>query len=310
MSEKELSRNIAIIWDFDGTLMPKDSTTQVAEIIRGKPGFGKDFWDTVKRLTEKTYYNPRTQQEEKSEWEHLLGSDAPAWMFILSRMAHKEKIPLNSEFFREVVVPEIELFPNVIDFLKAVKNIENQDDFKKLNIKIHHFIVSAGLKDLIQEVFPKDLITRVFGCRYAVVAHGGFEDEPESIPVVCMDETMKTRSLFEISKGSFIDSKKPVNKRVEKSDRWALFSDFIYVGDGPTDIPALSLTRYNGGLGVVVHDPHANKKDLKQRLGEMSLDKRADLITPADFSIDGELFQFIKSRCVQIRQRYRAESLN
>src|SRR5690606_32110437 len=148
---------------------------------------------------------------------------------------------------------------------------------------------------------PQHLISRVFGCRYAVIVPKGYEDQPESVPVFCMDETMKTRSLFEISKGSFEDPKKPVNKRVEHSELWAPFLNFIYIGDGPTDIPALSLTRYHGGLGVVVFDPKKSEKEIQDRLKDMSLDKRADLITPADYSLGGELFEYIKTRCEQIK---------
>lgn len=292
-------KNIAIVWDFDKTLVPEDSTSKVIDIIIGEDGSYNDFWGFIRSITEK---------KQKPEWEDLLGSDAPAWMYALSRVAFQKGIPLNSEFFREFVVDEIKLFPNVIKFLQEIKNIEKTKEFKKLDIRIHHFIVSAGLKHLVEQVFPEDLITHTFGCRYAVIANAKHDNEPESIPVFCMDETMKTRSLFEISKGSFLDPKKQVNTRVELEDRFVSFNNMIYIGDGPTDIPSLSLTRYNGGLGVVVYDPEASDADVKKRLKKMSIEKRADLITSADYSLDSELFNFIQDRCVQIRQRYEAES--
>lgn len=289
--------NIAIVWDFDKTLTQEDSTSKVIDIILGA-GSEKNFWNFIKDITGK---------KEKPEWEQLLGSDAPAWMYALSRIAFEKRIPLNSEFFGKFVKPHINLFPDAIKFLEKLKNIEKRADFKKLNLRIHHFVVSAGLQHLVEQVLPSKLITHVFGCRYTIIAFEGHEDEPESIPVFCMDETMKTRALFEISKSSFIDHKKPVNKRVEKENRWAHFSDFIYIGDGPTDIPALSLTRYHGGLGIVVYDPRKSEKDIANRLKDMSLDKRADLITPADYSAKSELFQYIKNRCLHIKQRYEAE---
>lgn len=287
--------NIAIVWDFDGTLIPGDSTSKTVEIVRGEDGVGKEFWALVKELTGKEYYDPKTGKKEKSKWEHLLGSDAPAWMYVLSRMAFFKRIPLNAEFFKNFVVPHIEPYKNVENFLYKIKSLEDSEEFQKLDLKIHHFIVSAGLKELVEQVFSEDLITYSFGCRYQVVVFGGENEPPESIPVFCMDETMKTRSLFEISKGSFCDEAKPVNKRVAANDRWAQFSDIIYVGDGPTDIPALSLTRYHGGIGIVVYNPEFNEKKLKERLGDMSLDRRADFITPADFSLRGELYKYIEA---------------
>lgn len=296
--KKKSTNNISIVWDFDKTLTREDSTSKVIDIILGE-GSEKHFWDMIKNITGK---------KEKPEWEQLLGSDAPAWMFALSRIAFEKRIPLNSEFFGEVVLPHIKLFPNVLKFLKEIKNLEKLPDFKAQKIKIHHFVVSAGLKELVEQVFPEKLVTRTFGCRCAVIAAPGHEDAPESVPVFCMDETMKTRALFEISKGSFLDHKKPVNKRVEAANLWAPFSNFIYVGDGPTDIPSLSLTRYHGGFGVVVYDNKKSEKNIKERLKYMSLDKRADLITPADYSLNGELFRYIKTRCIQIKQKYEAEN--
>lgn len=290
--------NIAIVWDFDKTLTPEDSTSKVIDVILGEDSH-KNFWENIKVVTGK---------KQKPEWEDLLGSDAPAWMYALSREAFYKKIPLNAEFFYKMVVPQIKLFPNVIEFLKKIKDIEKSKQFKDLDLNIHHFIVSAGLKELVDQVFPEKLITHTFGCRYQVIAEKGFEGEPESVPVFCMDETMKTRALFEISKGSFIDPKKAVNKRVPKEKRFAHFSDFIYIGDGPTDIPALSLTRYNGGFGVVVYNPEKNDQKTKEKLKSMSLDQRADLITSADFSFKGELFSFLQTRCIQIKQRYEAEN--
>lgn len=291
--------NIAIVWDFDNTLSPEDSTSKTVDVLMGRDKH-KEFWRFIESVT----------QEEKLEWEHVLAAHAPAWMYALSRIASQKRIPLNKEFFREYVVPQVKLYKNVIEFLKTIKALEKKAAFKQLDLKIHHFIVSAGLKELVEQVFPENLITYTFGCRYEIIADLKFPDEPESIPVFCMDETMKTRSLFEISKGSFGDPKKPVNKRVSKEDRFVLFSDMIYIGDGPTDIPALSLTRYNGGLGVVVYDKDRPVNQVQKRLKEMSLDKRADLITKADYSLKGELFKFIEARCIQICQRYAAENMN
>jgi hypothetical protein len=124
-----------------------------------------------------------------------------------------------------------------------------------------------------------------------------------------MDETMKTRSLFEISKGSFRDPDHSVNRRIAQSDLWTPFENMIYVGDGDTDIPALSLVRSRGGYCVAVYDPSMPKAKIEDRLKYMRLDKRVDLITPAKFGVRDELFEFLSLRCRQIAQRYRAEQL-
>jgi hypothetical protein len=75
--------NIAIIWDFDGTLTPIDSTTKAVEIIQGgNPGSGGEFWTGVKALR---------GDAKQFKGEHVLASDASIWMYVLSRIAFKKK---------------------------------------------------------------------------------------------------------------------------------------------------------------------------------------------------------------------------
>lgn len=289
--------NIAIVWDFDGTLTPEDTTTKVVELLEtGQTG--SQFWSTVKGLR---------GDKKKPKWEHVLASDAPIWMYALSRIAFAKRVPLNSEFFGTFVKPHITLYERVPAFLRKLRLLQDTAAFKAVDLQIHFFVITAGLKDLVELLLPSGLIRWTFGCRYEVVAADGDLGNPESIPVFCMDETMKTRSLFEISKGSFQDRDNSVNRRVPVENRWAPFSNMIYIGDGDTDVPALSLVRSQGGLGVAVYDPSRSKADVDKKLRNMRLDKRADLITPADFREQGELFEFLRMRCVQIAHRYHAE---
>lgn len=289
--------HIAIIWDFDGTLTPQDSTTEVVKFLQDTENGGL-FWEYIKSLRGDT---------EKPEWQHVLASDAPIWMYALSRLAFNLKVPLNHEFFEKFILPRIVLYKDVIGFLSKIKDLSKQEGFKKVGLDIHHFIVSAGLKDLIEQVFPDKLITETFGCRYTVIAHPDHEDEPESVPVFCMDESMKTRSIFEIVKGSFLEKDRAVNNRVEEADRWAPFKNIIYVGDGFTDVPALSLVRSNGGTGIAVYGPDWTTKRVKKKHLQLRLDKRADFICAADYSLKADLYKYLEARCVQIRQRYEAE---
>lgn len=289
--------NIAIAWDFDGTLTPDDSTTKVVEILQTNQS-GDDFWKFIKGLR---------GDNKRPKWEHVLAMDAPIWMYALSRIAYKKRVPLNAEFFEKFAKPHIALYEGVPAFLRKLKLLEETKLFKSVELKIHFFIITAGLKDLVQLLLPRDLITWTFGCRYEVVTPADRGDAPESIPVFCMDETMKTRSLFEISKGSFQDKDVSVNKRVPNEKRWAPFQNIVYIGDGDTDVPALSLVRSQGGLGVAVYDAKKSRDAIDRRLSAMRLDKRADLITAANFSESSELFEYLSTRCKQIAYRYRAE---
>ena len=52
--------NIAIVWDFDKTLTPEDSTSKVIKIM-GYEGGESAFWDNIEFLT----------SNKKDEWEHV-----------------------------------------------------------------------------------------------------------------------------------------------------------------------------------------------------------------------------------------------
>jgi len=288
---------ISIVWDFDETLSVNDSTTEVVKSLQGtKDGGG--FWKFIKSLR---------GDKKQPEWHHVLASDAPIWMYSLSRLAFQKKVPLNSEFFK-FVLPQVKLHNNVIPFLKKIKKISKNKHFTKANLEIHHFIVSAGLKELVEQIFPKNLITWTFGCRYTIIYEDTInKDEPESVPVFCMDETMKTRSIFEIVKGSFGDPNKGVNIRVEQEKLWSPFKNTIYIGDGFSDIPALSLIRDRGGVGIAVYDADWTKEKIDTKHKDLRLDKRTDFITAAKYSLSGSLYKYIEARCLQICQRYEAE---
>ncbi len=292
--------NICLVWDFDGTLTPDDSTSIVIDTIDPHRG-ASEFWTFIKTLR---------GDSRKPKWEHILAMDAPIWMYALSRISARARIPLNSEFFQQFVAHKIVLYPHVQECLSALKALETSDDFVAVGLNIRNFIISAGLQDLIRLVLSPEVVTYTFGCRYTVISDPDHPDEPESIPAFCMDETTKTRSLFEISKGSFWREDRRVNSRVEDKDLFAPFSNFVYIGDGFTDIPALSLVRSKGGLGVVVFNPDKDRREVDRSLLRMRMDMRADCITCADFSLSGDLYAYLRARCEHILQRYKAEGLS
>jgi hypothetical protein len=119
--------NIAIVWDFDGTLTPQDTTTKVVEILQTGQS-GNEFWKTVKSLR---------GDQRKPKWEHVLASDAPIWMYALSRIAFAKHVPLNAEFFANFVKPHISLYDRVPAFLRKLKLME--EIRRTENPLLHHY---------------------------------------------------------------------------------------------------------------------------------------------------------------------------
>jgi hypothetical protein len=100
-------------------------------------------------------------------------------------------------------VDEIPLYEGAAAFLRKLKLLEETSLFKSTNVTVSHFIVTAGLKELVELVLPKDLITWTFGCCYKIVVAEENKGEPESVPVFCMDETMKLDPYLKYAKARF-----------------------------------------------------------------------------------------------------------
>ena len=299
LSSKKQS-NIAIVWDFDKTLTPEDSTSELIKVFLREGESIQDFWKEVKKVS-KTKTNVPV--------ESISTSDAPVWMYLLSEMAHKSDstfFGLDKESIKKIIAHKIEFYPGVLDFFEKTKNFSNREIYRKSNIKIHHFIITAGLEDLVASVFEYNdsakLVEEIFGCKYRIVEKDG---EIINIPVYCMDKTSKTRALFEISKGCFLkDAKYMVDDLVPKEEEWCPFENIIYIGDGDTDIPAFSLVKSRKGMTVGVYDPNLSSQERDKNSENMRKGKRIDLFTSAIFTEDGELYKFVDTRCWQIAKRY------
>ena len=187
-----MTNNISIVWDFDRTLTSQDSTTELIRFFIGNKT--QKFWDKVKKIS---------GVEADAPVDSISTSEAPVWMYLLSEMAihpeKKDKIALDEEQIGELIADKIELYPNVLNCLQKIKSLSSKAFYKKNNIELHHFVITAGLQDLVSSVFKirksDSLITKIFGCRYKVIKHQQVE---KNIPIYCMDKTAKTRALFEI----------------------------------------------------------------------------------------------------------------
>lgn len=69
-------------------------------------------------------------------------------------------------------------------------------------------------------------------------------------------------------------------------------SDIIYIGDGLTDYYAMKYIKEHGGPSIFVYQ-NVDNKDM-QRIKEENL---ADFYAMADFSKNGELYNYVKELC-------------
>lgn len=258
MSKSIFQQNvIAVIWDFDKTLIPG----YMQEPIFQHYGIdGGRFWDEVNALPR--YYRER-------------GVIAPAkeMMYLNHIITYAQKgifKGLSNSLLRELGA-KIEFYPGLPGFFDLVRQrISGNPEFEKHEIRIEHYIVSTGLRQMVMGSKIASYVDGIWACEFIEkVAPPGFREEPllhlpgEVEQIACViDNTSKTRALFEINKGSNkheID----VNAHILPGERRVPFPNMVYIADGPSDVPVFSLLNKEGGRTYAVYK-RANKGEFQQ----------------------------------------------
>jgi hypothetical protein len=222
--------NLAVVFDFDDTLLP-DATTQ----FLAAHGYDVDqFWgERTRVLVESGYDAPLAYLQ-------LLLDDVRDGPLtgLTDRDLRQFGATLDDTYFSGL--------PGLFDDLRAVVA-----GFRDLHVEF--FIVSSGILPIIEgSRVVQEHIEAVYACELAGDADGVLRHISR-----CVTFTEKTRYLFEINKGipRAESARNPglVNRRVKH--RRIPFRNMIYVGDGLTDIPCFSLLRQQGGTAFGVFDP-------------------------------------------------------
>lgn len=250
---------IAIVFDFDDTL--GEDTTNL--FLREKLGMGKseieNFWNKdVAFLVEKG-------------WDPPLAYIA----LILQRLGAKQLRVTNRDLRK--MGKRVRLFPGVPDlFDRLYKFVENKSEFQEAHIEIEFYVISGGFEEIIRGTSIGDEMQEIFGCTF-VERNGTLQ--PKSIVTF----TEKTKFLYAINKG--ISGRElrrnpfSVNDVIAKEKMRIPFTNMIYLGDGPTDIPCFSaVQQYRGKtIGIL---KYAKKRT---KAGEVLVDRnRAWAIAKGD----------------------------
>ncbi|MDR1906745.1 MAG: haloacid dehalogenase-like hydrolase [Puniceicoccales bacterium] len=127
-------------------------------------------------------------------------------------------------------------------------------------------------------------------------------EKTEIRQIACViDNTQKTRCLFEINKGSNKNPAIDVNATVEDCNRRIPFCNMIYIADGPSDIPAFSVIRSHGGKAFAVYDP--SKENEFAQNDQMLEEGRIDAYGPADYSLESSTAKWIRMHAKKIAQK-------
>src|SRR5579883_2096782 len=253
-------KNLAVIFDFDDTLMP-DSTSELLKAHGIDP---EHFWgQTVKDLLTQGFEPALAYLNCILE---NVGECKPLGMMTNNKLRQYGKT-LSHRFYTGV--------PTLFKELREIASSVSAD------LNLEFYVVSGGLQDLIEEIpLLSKNFTAIYGCQFAEHAQSGVIHHIKR----CITFTEKTRYLFEINKGISKDAvhqnKYAVNKDVPMSKRRVPFKNMIYVGDGLTDIPCFSLVKRQGGMAFGVFNPGEERSAKRALLEFLSTDRVISMHAP------------------------------
>lgn len=285
---------IAIVWDFDKTLV--DGYMQ-DPIFKHYDVNASDFWREVNAL-------PKKYMDEQGV---LVNPDTIYLnQFIKYAKEGKFKGLTNNKLFE--FGKEQKLYSGVPEiFDKTKKLIEDNPIYKEYDIKVEHYIVSTGMTQVIKGSSVMPYVEHVWGCE--LIEGVDYEGNPCISEIgYTIDNTSKTRALFEINKGVHSKDAREgikVNTKIPEELRRVHFINMMYVADGPSDIPAFSLVNKNGGATFAIY-PKGNSKALKQ-VEQMRVEGRINMYAEADYTEGTTAFMWICNKITEFAERIRVE---
>ena len=244
---------IACVWDFDKTLIPGYMQGPLFD------RYGIDepnFWHEVNSLSE--YYRERG---------YNVSGETVYLNHLLTCVRNGPLKGLNNNILRECG-KGIEFYEGLPEFFQDLRDfVRTRPECLKHDIRLEHYIVSTGLAEMIRGSAIASGVNGIWGCEFIEnPLPPGFLTQKE-LPLdpnreisqigMMIDNTTKTRALFEINKGTNKNPSIDVNSDIKPEDRRVPFQNMIYIADGPSDVPCFSVVKRNGGKTYAVYGPGA-----------------------------------------------------
>ncbi|MDX2110455.1 MAG: HAD family hydrolase [Verrucomicrobiota bacterium] len=303
MTESTLHRPsiVACVWDFDKTLIPGYMQAPLFEHYEMDE---KNFWNEVNALP--AIYRARGMN---------VATDTIYLNHLLSYIRAGKMPRLNNALLRKLG-QELRFYPGLPGFFQELKDlVRTNTEYKRHNLTLEHYIISTGLAEMARGSAIAPYCENIYGCEFiedplppyfGSQPEFAIETEREIAQVGMMvDNTIKTRFIFEINKGTNKIPGIDVNSKIDPEDRRIPIKNMLYIADGPSDIPVFSIVRKNGGQCLAVHDPDSQKEfeqnDMLQQTG------RVNSYGPADYTPRSTTYKWISLQVQKICDRIVSE---
>jgi hypothetical protein len=254
--QPSLHNTIALVYDYDQTLSPYYMQDDVIF-----PAFGINaakFWERCGALVQVEGYD-----NELAYMKCLLD------YLAMDRPSNQQLKQLGAK---------MRLYKGLPEMFEEFRLDLLEEHHSAAGIHIEHFVVSSGLKALIEGSPLRPYLREVFGCEYAEDSEGKI-----TFPKRVISHTQKTQYLFRINKG-LLDMSQDVNDHMPDETRPVPFPNMIYIGDGPTDVPCFAIMRKNGGQSIAVYNPDdPSRASFKKCYSLCAHADRVRHIAPSDY---------------------------
>lgn len=249
---------LAIMYDFDKTLSTTDM--QSYNFIPALGMTPDEFWGETEKFS------------RSAGVERILSY---MWMMIVK--CREKGIELTHDYLKECG-KGIKYHPGVSTWFDRI-NKYGEDN----GVKVEHYLVSSGTKEILEGCSIYDKFTKVYGCEYY------FDEQGHPVwPKFAINYTQKTQFFFRIAKGVY-DTGNDDSVNAKTEGLRIPYDHIVYIGDGMTDVACMTLVNKNNGYSIGVYTD-----ENKEKVAQIRKDKRCRFIVKADYSADKDMEKVLK----------------
>ena len=183
-------------------------------------------------------------------------------------------------------------FPGVDEWFQKINAVG-----AKYGYEIEHYIISSGLKEIIEGTTIYPYLKRVYSNFFC------YNEAGEAYwPCQVVNYTSKTQYIYRVRKNALDELGSLVKINSKMSDDEVLpFKNIIYLGDSQTDIPSFKVVKNSGGMSICVYEE--DNPNSKQVARQCFVEGRVNYYLPADYREGSDLFELIRTYIENIIKR-------